>query len=291
MVTSTESPHGDHGSHHGGDHGGHGDHAEMFRRKFWVSLALTLPAVLYSRMVQDWLDYTAPNVPGHDRVAAVFGTAVFLYGGPVFLRGGWSELKARQPGMMLLISMGLLVAFGASVATEFGWLDVDLWFELATLVTIMLLGHWQEMKAIGQAQGALAALAELLPDDADRVTDTGVETVPLSALRPGDVVLVRPGGAGSRPTARSSTERPSSTSRWSPASPGRWPRASATGWWPARWPPTRPSGCGSPRSATTPPSPASSDWWPKPRRRALGPRRWPTGSPRCCSTSPPPQGC
>ena len=93
--------------------------------------------------------------------------------------------------MMLLISMGLLVAFGASVATELNWLDVDLWFELATLVTIMLLGHWQEMKAIGQAQGALAALAELLPDDAERVTGTGVETVPISALRPGDVVLVR----------------------------------------------------------------------------------------------------
>ena len=96
---------------------------------------------------------------------------MFLYGGPVFLRGGWDELRSRQPGMMLLISMGLLVAFGASVATELGWIDVDLWFELATLVTIMLLGHWLEMRAIGQAQGALAALAELLPDEAERVAD------------------------------------------------------------------------------------------------------------------------
>src|SRR6185312_10503429 len=97
--------------------------------------------------------------------------------------------------MMLLISMGLLVAFGASVATELGWIDVDLWFELATLVTVMLLGHWQEMKAIGQAQGALAALAELLPDDAERVTPGGgTETVPLEDLGPGDVVLVRAGG-------------------------------------------------------------------------------------------------
>ena len=95
---------------------------------------------------------------------------------------------------MLLISLGLLVAFGASVATELGWIDVDLWFELSTLVTVMLLGHWLEMRAIGQAQGALTALAELLPDQAERVTPDGVETVPLDVLNVGDVVLVRSGG-------------------------------------------------------------------------------------------------
>ncbi|MEY2431420.1 MAG: P-type Cu2+ transporter [Acidimicrobiaceae bacterium] len=166
----------------------------MFRRKFWVSLLLTIPTVMYSAMVQDWLGYTAPHFSGSTLVAPLFGTLVFLYGGPVFLRGGWSELRSRQPGMMLLISMGLLVAFSASVATEFGWIDVDLWFELATLVTIMLLGHWLEMRAIGQAQGALAALAELLPDDAERVTDHGIESVSIDELRVGDVVLVRPGG-------------------------------------------------------------------------------------------------
>ncbi len=181
-----------HRSHERG-HGGHHDHAEMFRRRFWISLALTLPAVLYSHMLQDLLDYTAPMIPGHEWVAAVFGTAVFLYGGPVFLRGGWSELRSRQPGMMLLISMGLLVAFGASVATELHWIDVDLWFELATLVTIMLLGHWQEMKAIGQAQGALAALAELLPDEAERIVNGETETVSITDLRPGELVLVRSG--------------------------------------------------------------------------------------------------
>src|SRR5439155_21279668 len=126
--------------------------------------------------------------------APLFGTLVFAWGGPVFLRAGWDELRSREPGMMLLISMGLLVAFGASVATELGWIDVDLWFELATLVTIMLLGHWLEMRAIGQAQGALAALAELLPDEAERVADSGLETVALDELRLGDVVLVRPGG-------------------------------------------------------------------------------------------------
>ncbi|HEX7132848.1 MAG TPA: copper-translocating P-type ATPase [Iamia sp.] len=166
----------------------------MFRRRFWISLVLTIPAVIYSQMVQDWLGYSAPSFSGDDWVAPIFGAAVFLYGGPVFLEGGWAELKDRKPGMMLLISMGLLVAFGASVATELEIIDVDLWFELATLVTIMLLGHWQEMKAIGQAQGALAALAELLPDEAERVTDDGVESVPIGDLARGDVVLVRSGG-------------------------------------------------------------------------------------------------
>src|SRR4029077_19426702 len=98
------------------------------------SLALTVPTVVYSSMVQDWLGYTAPRFPGHTVVAPLFGTLVFLWGGPVFLRGGWDELRSRQPGMMLLISMGLLVAFGASVATELGWIDVDLRFGAGELV-------------------------------------------------------------------------------------------------------------------------------------------------------------
>jgi Cu2+-exporting ATPase len=175
-------------------HHDHGGHAEMFRRKFWVSLALTVPTVVFSSMVQHWLGYTAPHFPGHTWVAPLFGTLVFAWGGPVFLRGGWDEARSRQPGMMLLISMGLVVAFGASVVTELGWIDVDLWFELSTLVTIMLLGHWLEMRAIGQAQGALTALAALLPDEAERVGEDEIETVPLHELRVGDIVLVRPGG-------------------------------------------------------------------------------------------------
>ena len=131
----------------------------------------------------------------------------------MFLRGGWDELRARQPGMMLLISLGLLVAFGASVATEFGWIDVDLWFELSTLVTVMLLGHWLEMRAIGQAQGALAALAELLPDEAERVTperrrDRSRSTRSASATSSWFAPAV-----ASRPTGSSSTATPSSTSR------------------------------------------------------------------------------
>ncbi|MGH3849114.1 MAG: heavy metal translocating P-type ATPase, partial [Pseudonocardiaceae bacterium] len=124
----------------------------------------------------------------------VGATATFVYGGPVFLTAGWAEARTRRPGMMLLVSMGLLVAFGASVATTLGMIDADLWPELATLVTIMLLGHWLEMRALGQAQGALAALAALLPDEAERVGGDGTETVPLGDLRAGDIVLVRPGG-------------------------------------------------------------------------------------------------
>jgi P-type Cu2+ transporter len=174
---------------------GHGDHAARFRRKFWTCLVLALPTIAYSSMVQDWLHYQAPNVPAHRWIAPLFGTAVLLTGGPVFFRGGWNELRSRRPGMMLLISMGLLVAFGASLATELNSIDVDLWFELATLVTIMLLGHWIEMRALGQAQGALSALAELLPDEAERFTaGSATEHVPLSMLAIGDLVLVRAGG-------------------------------------------------------------------------------------------------
>ncbi|HWI03373.1 MAG TPA: heavy metal translocating P-type ATPase, partial [Acidimicrobiales bacterium] len=168
---------------------GHHDHAAMFKRRFWFSLVLTVPVVLYSHMLMTLTGWTPPAFTGDHWVGPVLGTLTFLYGGPVFLRAGWGELRSRRPGMMLLISMGLLVAFGASAATTLGLLDSDLWAELTTLVTIMLLGHWLEMRALGQAQGALAALAALLPDDAERVGGGGeLETVPVGDLRPGDVV-------------------------------------------------------------------------------------------------------
>ena len=173
---------------------GHHDHAAMFRRRFWVSLVLTVPVVMYSHMLMTLTGWTPPAFSGDHWVGPALGTLTFLYGGPVFLRAGWAELRSRRPGMMLLISMGLLVAFGASAATTLDLLDSDLWAELTTLTTIMLLGHWLEMRALGQAQGALAALAALLPDDAERVTAEGTETVPVGDLRPADVVLVRPGG-------------------------------------------------------------------------------------------------
>ncbi|WP_432945459.1 heavy metal translocating P-type ATPase [Kribbella sp. CA-253562] len=177
-------------------HGGHDKHAghdpEMFRRKFWLSLLLTLPIVATSHMVMDWFGYTL-DFPGISWVGPVLGSFVFFYGGWPFLVGGVREVRDRAPGMMLLISMAITVAYVASLATSLGAFDLDFWWELAALVTIMLLGHWQEMKAIGQAQGALAALAALLPDDAERVTGDGVETVAITDLTVGDVVLVRSG--------------------------------------------------------------------------------------------------
>ncbi len=185
---------GEHAGHmaHAG-HVDHAGHADVFRTRFWVSLILSIPVVLFSPMVQDWLGYSLPSFPGDNLIAPVLGTIVLVYGGRVFLEGGWQEIRSRQPGMMLLISLALVVAFVASLASSLGLLDLEFWWELALLVTIMLLGHWQEMRAIGQAQGALSALAALLPDEAERVTNGGTETVAVSDLRTGDVVLVRPG--------------------------------------------------------------------------------------------------
>ncbi len=178
-------------------HGGHDKHAghsvEMFRSRFWITLLLSIPVVLYSPMVQEWLRFSMPAFPGSNLVSPVLGTIVFFYGGSVFLKGGWDELRSRAPGMMLLISLAITVAFITSAATTLGFFDLEFWWELALLVTIMLLGHWQEMRAIGQARGALGALAALLPDEAERVTAAGTETIPLAALRRGDIVLVRPG--------------------------------------------------------------------------------------------------
>jgi copper-(or silver)-translocating P-type ATPase len=178
-------------------HGGHNKHAghdpEMFKRQFWIVLLLTIPVVIWSGEVQRWLGYQAPAVPGSDWIPAILGTVVFAYGGRVFLAGARSELRDRQPGMMTLISLAIVVAFLTSWAASLGVFEVDVWWELATLITVMSLGHWLEMRSIMQAQGALAALAELLPDTAERVTGALVETVSLDELRLGDLVLVRPG--------------------------------------------------------------------------------------------------
>jgi Cu2+-exporting ATPase len=186
------------GAHAGHDpHGGHDKHAghdpERFRRRFWLSLLATIPLVVTSEMVMDWFGYSL-DFWGMDLLGPVLGSFVFWWGGWPFLAGGVAEVRDRQPGMMLLISMAITVAYAASMATSLDWLDLEFWWELAALVTIMLLGHWQEMKAIGQARGALAALAELLPDEAERVGDDGaIENVSLADLRLGDVVLVRSG--------------------------------------------------------------------------------------------------
>jgi len=149
--------------------------------------------VVWSHEVMMWLGYTAPEFPGSEWVSPILGTIVFLYGGKVFLDGARTELGDRQPGMMTLISLAIVVAFVTSWAATLGVFEVDVWWELATLITVMSLGHWIEMRSIMQAQGALNALAELLPDEAERVTSAGVETVKTSGLATGDVVLVRPG--------------------------------------------------------------------------------------------------
>ncbi|MGN9774554.1 heavy metal translocating P-type ATPase [Micromonospora sp. H33] len=190
---SGDHPHGGHSP--GGGHDRHAGHdPEMFRRRFWVCLVLTLPVVATSHLVMEWFGYRL-EFPGRSLVGPVLGSVVFWWGGWPFLVGAVREVRDRAPGMMLLVAMAITVAYGASLATSLGAFDLDFWWELAALVTIMLLGHWQEMKAIGQARGALAALAALLPDDAERVgPDGSVTRVPVSELRVGDVVLVRPGG-------------------------------------------------------------------------------------------------
>ncbi|HEX4868387.1 MAG TPA: heavy metal translocating P-type ATPase, partial [Acidimicrobiales bacterium] len=189
MNPATQHEHDGHTA--GGKHAGH--HVEMFRRRFWWSLLLTVPIVATSHMVMDWFGYEL-DVAGIEWVGPVLGSIVFLWGGWPFLEGGRREVKDRQPGMMLLIAMAITVAYTASMATSLDWFDLDFWWELSLLVTIMLLGHWQEMKALGQAQDALAALAALLPDEAERVgADGSIETVGIDDLRVGDVVLVRSG--------------------------------------------------------------------------------------------------
>jgi Cu2+-exporting ATPase len=165
----------------------------MFRRLFWGNLVLALPVLVFSEQIQDWLGYSL-DVPGQALVPPVLGTAIYLWGGRPFLVGGWHEARARTPGMMLLIALAITVAFGASRATELGLAALDFWWELAALVVVMLFGHWQEMRAVGQAGGALDALSALLPDIAQRVADDRVDEVPVDELQVGDLVLVSPGG-------------------------------------------------------------------------------------------------
>jgi len=190
------TPHTDHKmSDMHASHDRHAGHSvAMFRDKFWLCFALTIPVIFWSTDVQHWLGYTAPSFPGSKFIPAILGTVVFVYGGLVFIRGALGELADHTPGMMTLISLAIVVAFGTSLAATFGLFEIDVWWEVASLITIMILGHWLEMRAISQARGALNALAALLPDTAERVKGVDTESVPLSELRVGDIVLVRPGG-------------------------------------------------------------------------------------------------
>src|SRR5438067_1990784 len=184
-----------HGAHDG--HAAHNTHAghsvAMFRDKFWITFVLAIPTLVWGHMLQRTFGYTAPSFARSDWVAPVFGTAVFAYGGWPFLQGGVRELRDRLPGMMTLIALAITVAFVFSAAVTLGFPGMPLWEELATLVVIMLLGHWIEMRSITQAQGALKELAELLPNTAVRVVGDRLEDVSIGQLHEGDMVLVRPG--------------------------------------------------------------------------------------------------
>lgn len=177
---------------HGHDkHAGHSPN--MFKQKFWLSLLLTIPTLLFSHTVQGWLGFEL-MFPGSEYIPAIFGAIIFFYGGLVFLKGAKAELAAKQPGMMTLISMAITVAFVYSALVTLKLISgMDFWWELATLVTIMLLGHWLEMASVENAQGALNELAKLLPDEAELIKDGKSRTVPVSELKQGDIVLVRPG--------------------------------------------------------------------------------------------------
>ena len=181
------------GDPHAGGHDHHRDHATQFRDRFWLSLVLAVPVVITSPMVADLLGYGVPGWAAW--IAPTLGTVLYLYGGWPFLTGAVGELRTRRPGMMTLVALALTVAAVASMLTTLGLggLMLDFWWELALLVVIMLLGHWLEMRALGQASGALDALADLLPDSAELVDGSGVRPVALGELSLGDVVLVRPG--------------------------------------------------------------------------------------------------
>ena len=193
MMGHADMDHDDHAVHSEGQHAGHS--TAMFKNRFWLTLILSIPVVFFSPMFGHLLGYTVPRFPGSAWIPPLLGTVIFFYGGQPFLKGGWQEIKSRQPAMMLLISMAITVAFIASWVTSLGigGFDLDFWWELALLVAIMLLGHWIEMRALGSARGALDALAALLPDEAERVIDGGTETISIAELNPGDIVLVRPG--------------------------------------------------------------------------------------------------
>lgn len=189
--------HGGHAGHEGHDHSHHGN----FKKLFWWSLVLTLPTMYFSMTVHQLLGYPMPVFAFSEYVPALFGTILFFTGGRVFLTSGWQEIKSRKPGMMALIAMAIIVAFAYSVfitvvqALGYKWSGMDFWWELAALISIMLLGHWIEMNSIMSAQNAVGELAKLVPDKADLLRDGKTTSVATAMLKVGDLILVRPGAA------------------------------------------------------------------------------------------------
>ena len=176
---------------HGTDHSGH---EEMFRSRFWISLALGLPVILFSTTVQQWLGFSTPVFPGSNWIVPVLSIIIFWYGGIPFIEMAIPEIKQRAPGMMSLITLAIVVAFLYSIATTFLKFGDSFYWELVTLIDVMLLGHWIEMRSVRQASGSLGELAKLLPDTAEFIySDGSIETVPIHQLGPGNLILIRPG--------------------------------------------------------------------------------------------------
>jgi P-type Cu2+ transporter len=195
MPAQTEMIRDDHSSHagHGTDHTGH---EQMFRVRFWWSLLLSIPVLLYSGMIQMWLGFMPPAFPFSEWIPFIFSVIIFAYGGVPFLQMAIPELQERKPGMMTLISLAISVAFIYSVAAQFINLGEGFFWELVTLIDIMLLGHWLEMRSVRQASGALNELAKLMPDTAEHIMPDGsTHTMPVSSVRKDHLVLVRPGAS------------------------------------------------------------------------------------------------
>ncbi|MBE7555571.1 MAG: copper-translocating P-type ATPase [Anaerolineales bacterium] len=188
----------DHAAHEA-SHGAHVDHTgheQMFRRRFWVCLILSIPVLLYSPMIQEWFGFQMPAFPGSAWLTPILSVIIFFYGGLPFLQMAGPELQNRRPGMMTLISLAITVAFVYSLGVLIIPAGESFFWELVTLIDIMLLGHWLEMRSVRQASGALNELAKLMPDTAERVrADGSTEEVPASTLQTGGLVLVRPGAS------------------------------------------------------------------------------------------------
>jgi P-type Cu2+ transporter len=201
--THCHAGHEEHGTHGGdechGAHGGHEDHHEImvrdFRTRFWVSLGLTIPMLILSPMIQEWLGIgEAVSFPGDRYLLLGLAIVIYIYGGKPFLAGLVRELRERQPGMMTLISLAITVAFAYSGVVMLGLQGKVFFWELATLIDVMLLGHWIEMRSVMGASRALRELVAFMPDQAHLLQDNGTaEDIAISELKPGDRVLIKPG--------------------------------------------------------------------------------------------------
>ena len=184
--TSGHPPHGEHGHDH------HRMMIDDFRKRFWISLALSIPVIVLSPMVQHILGFSL-DIPYSMYIAFLLSSVIYFYGGWPFLTGLWEEVKKGSPGMMTLIGVAITVAYLYSTAVTFGLEGMDFFWELATLIVVMLLGHWIEMKSVLGASRALELLVSMMPAEAQVVRNGQTVTVKVDQLQPGDIILVRPG--------------------------------------------------------------------------------------------------